>query len=1049
MSGINNGNPPTTDAGTPSTPADRSAFNVVNNRSAAAPQIPPASGMVFTPIGTTGGGVSFANPTAITMPPPPQLPPYNPNAAATTAAVAAADASATTWQCVCGNVCLASKARCGQCNKWRGGKRKPYKKKKNNNNNSNNTTTEAAHTPNLPSSVNVLPAGGSGGTRLSGISPMTVGFDDGSSIRSVCSSVASVVETNEMIREMAMADYRNNGDGGDSDEEGEGGFEVVESMLECTSARERATNDHQEIEANVSDAMENCTYANVADATTGNSDTAPAALKGAPEGWIPPQPDSRFNPDTQTLGPGEPPFSTVDNPGNWSQYTFRPKFEGKGASRQYKSHEMPAGATPVPLNNEGKRICEDGWEYFYTPWKHPKNDPSFYREGATRDDFFPADRSCQLDGALLKKMGLNEKRMQDGDALFFLQLLTPFCDPKLSGIDGDPRKGFYCDVSDFTSSYAFGKKKSSGNYSNKFEAPTAEELVNWDGVVIENKNDFIGDSWITDTIGDTMYNPLIADTMYFRRWVDIKRNLKLCDWTKETTRDNPNYDPTQKYRLIWDVTTYNLNQFIKKGGKDVVVDETTWANMSYADVQSVVKGKPGVSKGGQHTVLVDRERRYIYAWVPRHKWVKRAHPFTQQGPAELKLLLDQCLPLVQGEEQEPGDTRRQIFEEKFHVTADNHFSGKILDYMGERGWKGTMTTRRDRLPVNKKYLHHKKETPINQVSKVARYENPVILVKHSTPPEGSELKPYTRTHCSFQSTGSCNISMVNACQEIGLYVRPKERGRGNDKRIWGIEDNEARDLYLFSYSAVDKIDQMLQNWNEFYISWKWWHAPTRHGKSLAKCMAYEMYKECASGQVDPAWKVDKPKSAKAFRRTLAKQMCNYRARNTFYPGDDKLRNTTKLPKKRRGMKQSNVNASINDEDHVGVSYAQFLDAKRPRGRTEVSRLCGDNFGNLGLHMASIKTVQSRKICEVCGKPCWKVCGVCNMPMHSGIDASNSCWLTYHDDNFFGLTRGDNVKLLQGKKSEWKPPTAATIDANTRHIAKLKKRMANDISEEED
>ena len=84
-----------------------------------------------------------------------------------------------------------------------------------------------------------------------------------------------------------------------------------------------------------------------------------------------------------------------------------------------------------------------------------------------------------------------------------------------------------------------------------------------------------------------MYNPLIADTMYFRRWVDIKRNLKLCDWTKETTRDDPNYDPTQKYRLIWDVTTYNLNQFIKKGGKDVVVDETTWANMSYADVQSV------------------------------------------------------------------------------------------------------------------------------------------------------------------------------------------------------------------------------------------------------------------------------------------------------------------------------------------------------------------------------------------------------------------------------------------------------------------------------
>jgi hypothetical protein len=115
----------------------------------------------------------------------------------------------------------------------------------------------------------------------------------------------------------------------------------------------------------------------------------------------------------------------------------------------------------------------------------------------------------------------------------------------MSGIDGDPRMGFYCDVSDFTGSYAFSKKKLSGNYGNKFVCPTAEELVNWDGIVLKNKNDFIGDSWLTDN--RNTYDQLIADTMYFRRWLDIKSNYKMCDWTLETKKTDADYDPTQKY----------------------------------------------------------------------------------------------------------------------------------------------------------------------------------------------------------------------------------------------------------------------------------------------------------------------------------------------------------------------------------------------------------------------------------------------------------------------------------------------------------------------
>jgi hypothetical protein len=44
-------------------------------------------------------------------------------------------------------------------------------------------------------------------------------------------------------------------------------------------------------------------------------------------------------------------------------------------------------------------------------------------------------------------------------------------------------------------------------------------------------------------------------------------------------------------------------------------------------------------------------------------------------------------------------------------------------------------------------------------------------------------------------------------------------------------------------------------------------------------------------------------------------------------------------KKRRGLKKNRDNDSdaIDTEDFAGVSYHQYLDAKRPRGRTDVSK----------------------------------------------------------------------------------------------------------------
>ncbi len=74
-----------------------------------------------------------------------------------------------------------------------------------------------------------------------------------------------------------------------------------------------------------------------------------------------------------------------------------------------------------------------------------------------------------------------------------------------------------------------------------------------------------------------------------------------------------------------------------------------------------------------------------------------------------------------------------------------------------------------------------------------------------------KAKNYILCHVSFQSTGGTNISTVNALSLVDLYVRDRSKGRGQQKRTWGIEMNEAQETYLKNYSAVDKIDQMLLN----------------------------------------------------------------------------------------------------------------------------------------------------------------------------------------------------------------------------------------------
>lgn len=233
-------------------------------------------------------------------------------------------------------------------------------------------------------------------------------------------------------------------------------------------------------------------------------------------------------------------------------------------------------------------------------------------------------------------------------------------------------------------------------------------------------------------------------------------------------------------------------------------------------------------------------------------------------------------PLVKGQ---PPNGLRQIFPKKPHTTWDNHFSGDtIFNYCGANKFPVLMTVRRDRLPggVPSKYFCKEKTSNADRRARVGRFNHPISAVKTTTvvaqnmgeqrqnvgagarqnvgagaeqgqtPP--SEPVTYTRVHCSFQSTSSCNIHAVNLLNANSRFVQTKERGRGKNKRQWVIEMNEARQLYLATYGRIDTIDQQLSKCNMYYRSWKYWHAAKLHADALAIVIAYDLYRECATEQ---------------------------------------------------------------------------------------------------------------------------------------------------------------------------------------------------------
>ena len=773
-----------------------------------------------------------------------------------------------------------------------------------------------------------------------------------------------------------------------------------------------------------------------------------------------------FKPKARNESKGEPSFSDIDNPGNWSEYTFRPDFAKKDKGGNYIGHSLPTGAVPVPVK-DGKREAA-GWEFHYKGWK---GDSTAFRSGASPENLFPKSRQGCLDAELLKKMGLTQARMANEDAQFFLQLLLPMCDPTKSGIDGDPRRPYYTKVEGWTQKYATGIGLG-GSYGHEFKQVLAQELVHFDAALIRDgvhggSDGALYRRWQKSS---TIYDPRIANSITHTRWLQIKRTLKLCDNDLAPKRGEAGYDPAYKYDYIFRTIVDNLNALTLRAELDLCGDETTYGHMGFGEPGSGlvarIMGKPGISKGGQIVLVSDASRNRPRMYTHRHKCHEKFDGWNKQGPSEVRRLMQIITPRIEGEPEVAGI--RQIFKERPHTTWDNFFSGdQIFNWLGQKGFGGTMTCRRDRTmeDVPKEYLHIKK-TVSDARSKAARFNEPITVTKETLfTVSDTERKPYMRVHVSFQSTSSTNISTVNAINSNRLFVVKKERGQGASKRKWGIEMNEARQLYLKTYGRIDTIDSLIGHCHIYYRSWKYWHSAKNHGMALAIVVAYDMYKECAEGEICSEWKIEKKKvmDFHTFRDRLSTQGLSYSPVYGRYPGDKAMRVYTKLSlKDRKGVYGEDENdrprkkagrpstasimslTSSSSRDSV-VTPEQFRIAKRHRTK---SRLCGD-LGHLSSHLKTFHEPAAKikfgKLCEWCGDVSYTKCLVCDVALHffptKGASQGKACAIHFHDEMCFGLGKKDQQVIHnKAKPPTWVEPSKHSTNKNRNHIIALKEGL---------
>ena len=146
-----------------------------------------------------------------------------------------------------------------------------------------------------------------------------------------------------------------------------------------------------------------------------------------------------------------------------------------------------------------------------------------------------------------------------------------------------------------------------------------------------------------------------------------------------------------------------------------------------------------------------------------------------------------------------------------------------MNWLGGNGFGATMTYRRNRLSgeILGQYLHKKIDSSDN--SKFARFFNTVFttkntekLVEQKIGDDGEDVenvisKVFQRVHVSFLPTSSCNTSTVNGLNDFKTSDMIREINNFDNRRYWGIEMNEAHQLYIGTHARIDSIDRFIKN----------------------------------------------------------------------------------------------------------------------------------------------------------------------------------------------------------------------------------------------
>ena len=203
------------------------------------------------------------------------------------------------------------------------------------------------------------------------------------------------------------------------------------------------------------------------------------------------------------------------------------------------------------------------------------------------------------------------------------------------------------------------------------------------------------------------------------------------------------------------------------------------------------------------------------------------------------------------------------------------------------------------------------------------------------------------------------------------------------------------------------MDHMIKNVRLFYRSWKYWHSPMLHGKSMAVVVAYDTYLEVAEGNLRGEWKLDEPKDFRKLRENLANGMPKYKPSARYYPGDEKIRPSTQQSRRQRAYRKTRgPGRPRNNDQEIEAVREDLVTAgdleKTARGNG--SRICID-LSQLKKHLGSVENGRKHEnTCVVCGDMAYSVCKMCgNKAMHffpqKGKCSRKDCFVDYHNEFF--------------------------------------------------